>query len=107
MSQLVRAQSTQLIDSLSVAPSSDAEWDRSAAHATLLAEAGNILLRPGAVVDESWQLAATTLRNGSQQTRTAIAERDLSGARAGVETLRQSCATCHRDCGAAARLPWD
>lgn len=106
MSELVRTQYSALLESLAEEPASDEQWEQSAAHAALLTEAGNILIREGAPLDEPWRLAAKALHEGGQSTKAAIDARDLTGARQSFEALNDSCATCHRECSAAYALPW-
>lgn len=106
MGELVVTQYGKLLSDLSRGPAGPEEWERSAVRAALLVEAGDILMRSESAQEDSWRIAASALHDGGNATRAAIDVQDLTAARIGFEKLSTACSSCHHECGAAYRIPW-
>lgn len=74
----------------------DINWDHITMHASLLNEAGHLLMDDGRCPDSEWAKAAKALQAQSAAIVMASTKDDVAGAKAAfTELTTQSCAICH------------
>ncbi len=76
-------------------PQSDEDWKHSEAHATILAEAAQLLLMGDRVKDDAWSSGATMVLDGAKATAAASEAKDLDAWKAGMGSMGKGCRTCH------------
>lgn len=75
---------------------SDIDWEHITMHASLLNEAGYLLMDDGRCPDSEWAKAAKALQTHSAAIVAASTKDDVAGAKAAfAELTAQSCAICH------------
>jgi len=82
---------------------SDDEWEVAKGRASVVAEAGNLLLglKPpkGADTPEGladWKKRVVTYRDGGEAIRAAAAKKDAAAGKAAVQALSKQCTECHK-----------
>jgi mono/diheme cytochrome c family protein len=78
-----------------LAPTTDAGWDDVRKHATILAEAANLLLLPGRAAGPDWIAYAQALRTTGRQALAAAQARDADALFDAGGQIYQACVACH------------
>ena len=78
-----------------LAPTTDAGWDDVRRHATILAEAANLLMLPGRAAGPDWIAYAQALRTTGRQALAAAEARDADALFDAGGQLYQACVACH------------
>jgi cytochrome c556 len=71
------------------------DWRHVNAWASMLGEAGQIMLMDGWVKDEAWEDGAEKVVEAAKATMTAAMRQDAEGVNAGMGQLGAGCKTCH------------
>lgn len=76
-------------------PKDDKSWEQVAVHASVLNEAGHLLMQNNRCPDKIWADATGQLRNGAAAVYDAAMKKDLAAAREAFKTTTASCGACH------------
>ncbi|MCB9384973.1 MAG: cytochrome c [Bryobacterales bacterium] len=76
-------------------PKDMADWKHVNAYASLMGEAGQIMLMDGWVKDATWADGATKLVDAAKATMSAAMKQDAEGVNAGMGAMGAGCKTCH------------
>ncbi len=107
MNGIVNPGATVVFDSVSttvtaagtveVAPQNDEEWTKLGDSAAALAEAGNLLMMEGRVVDRGdWLTMSQAMIDAAKQTLTAVDAKSKDGILDAGSVLNVSCDNCHQ-----------
>ena len=77
-------------------PADEKAWEAAQTTATVLNEAGYMLMDDGRCPDAVWAGAAKMLQDGSAAAMVALEKKDLEGSRAAAKSLMGSCMACHK-----------
>ena len=94
----------QLREGFNAAKCDDEGWERLQGRASLVMEAGNMLLgmKPPMGADDAaglakWKAHVIDYRNNAEEARTATTKKDLAAGKAAITALSKRCAECHKD----------
>ena len=76
-------------------PKEMADWKSVNASASLLGEAGQLMLMQGWVKDDAWKDGAAKLVDAAKATMTAAMRQDAEGVNASMGAMGGGCKTCH------------
>ncbi len=76
-------------------PADDQAWEKVAMHASVLNEAGHLLMQNDRCPDGVWASATAKLREGSSAVHAAAVKKDLPAARDAFKVATASCGACH------------
>jgi hypothetical protein len=76
-------------------PKEMADWKHVNAYASVIGEAGQLMLMDGWVKDDAWKDGATKVVEAAKATMTASMRQDADGLNAGLQGMGQGCKTCH------------
>lgn len=76
-------------------PADDKAWEKLAMHASVLNEAGHLLMQHDRCPDKIWADATAQLRQGSAGVYDAARKKDLAEAREAFKTTTAACGACH------------
>ena len=80
----------------SAAPVDDAAWEKTAANAAMIAEAGNLMMTGARVVDQAdWMTYTKAMIDASTAAAKAATEKNLDQLGEAGNALYDSCDTCH------------
>lgn len=94
MKGLVAANAGGLKETLGGA-ASDESWEKAAVQASLLNEAGHLLMDDGRCPDGDWKGACEALQKGSAAALAAIEAKDAAKAKAALDDASKACGMCH------------
>jgi cytochrome c556 len=90
------AHCSALAKELKEGPKDDKEWAQVVLHASLLNEAGYLLMDDGRCPDKDWAGATKMLKEGSAKVLDAAKAKDVEAARTAFKQVTGACAACHK-----------
>lgn len=72
------------------------DWRRANAWASVVGEAGQLMLMDGRVKDDAWEQGAMKVVEAAKATMTAAMRQDADGFNEGLTGMSQGCRTCHK-----------
>ena len=77
-------------------PQSEKDWKHAKAHASILAETGQLLLMAGRIKDEAWEKGARRVISGAKDSLAAAEATDVNAWRAAAGSIGRGCRSCHK-----------
>ena len=77
-------------------PANKKEWKTANAAASVIAEAGQLMLMGGRVKDDAWKNGANEVIAAAQKTMLGAYRMDMPSYSAGLEAMSAGCKTCHK-----------
>ena len=77
-------------------PADKDQWKKANAHASTIAEMGQLMLLDGRVKDEPWEDGAKKMLEAAKATMTASMRQDTAGWMEGLTGMSGGCRTCHK-----------